>query len=268
MADNKRQVVFTGHSGGGAMAILATLYFLEKVGQNQNRNQNQNPNPPCCITFGCPLVGDRILGHAVRREKWSDHFINFVMRFDIVPRIMLGPASTEHQKILNFFNPSSQFYMAPINPPSGFYLNIMRNASSVATHEACKLMGCTNPLLETLRNFTELSPYRPFGTYIFCTGNGKLVVVQNPDAILQILFYCAQLSQEEATNIGARSLQEHLQYETELLESLGMQNVVYFESLEGLPLSSDGLMALTDLGLVSFLSQLLTSELQNFCSES
>nr|ABU43059.1 enhanced disease susceptibility 1 [Vitis vinifera] len=243
---DRRQVVFTGHSWGGAMAILATLYFLEKAGPNQN--------PPRCITFGSPLVGDRIFGHAVRREKWSDHFIHFVMRFDVIPRIMLGPASTEHQQILNFFNPRSQFYREPLDPPLGFYLNVMRSASSVAIHDACILMGCTNPLLETLRNFTELSPYRPFGTYIFCTGNGKLVVLKNPDAVLQILFYCAQLSQEEAAEIAQRSLHEHLAYENELQESLGMQNVVYLDSLEDLPLSSNGgpatvNIALNDLGL-------------------
>ena len=135
----------------------------------------------------------------------------------------------------------------------------MRSAASVATHDACNLMGCTNPLLENLRNFVDLSPYRPFGTFIFCTGNGKLVVVKNPDAALQMLFYTAQLSQEEAAEIAQRSLYEHLVYDNELQESLGMQNVVYLDdSLEELPLSSDSgpaivNTALNDLGLVSFL---------------
>ncbi|RVW52768.1 Protein EDS1L [Vitis vinifera] len=169
-------------------------------------------------------------------EKWSDHFIHFVMRFDVIPRIMLGPASTEHQQILNFFNPRSQILQGTLDPPLGFYLNVMRSASSVAIHDACILMGCTNPLLETLRNFTELSPYRPFGTYIFCTGNGKLVVLKNPDAVLQILFLLCS-------------------------ESLGMQNVVYLDSLEDLPLSSNGgpatvNIALNDLGLPGYAFEL------------
>ncbi|KAJ9677593.1 hypothetical protein PVL29_022531 [Vitis rotundifolia] len=241
----KKQVVFTGYSSGAPMAILATLYFLEKPEPNQS--------PPRCVTFGSPLVGDRIFGHAVRREKWSDHFIHFVMRYDVIPRIMLGPSS-EHQQILDFFNPRSEFFKRPIDPPLGFYSSVMRNASLVANYDACNLMGCRIPALETLRTFIELSPYRPFGTYIFCTGNGKLVVVRNPNAVLQILFYCAQWTQEKAADVAKGSLYEHLAYKDEIQESLGMQNVVYLDRLEELPVSSDGSpatvnAALNDLGL-------------------
>ncbi|KAJ9677597.1 hypothetical protein PVL29_022533 [Vitis rotundifolia] len=242
----KNQVVFTGYSSGAPMAILATLYFLEKPEPNQS--------PPRCVTFGSPLVGDRIFGHAVRREKWSDHFIHFVMRYDVIPRIMLGPSSTEHKQILDFFNPRSESFRQPIDSSSGFYSSVMRNASLVANYDACNLMGCRIPALETLRTFIELSPYRPFGTYIFCTGNGKLVVVRNPNAVLQILFYCAQWTQEEAAEVAKGSLYEHLAYKDEIKESLGMQNVVYLDRLEELPVSSDGSpatvnAALNDLGL-------------------
>ncbi|RVW21177.1 Protein EDS1L [Vitis vinifera] len=242
----KKQVVFTGYSSGAPVAILATLYFLEKSEPNQS--------PPRCVTFGSPLVGDRIFGHAVRREKWSDHFVHFVMRYDVIPRIMLAPSSTEHKQILDFFNPRSEFFRKPIDSPLGFYSSVMRNASLVANYDACNLMGCRIPALETLRNFIELSPYRPFGTYIFCTGNGKLVVVRNSNAVLQMLFYCAQWTQEEAAGVAQRSLSEHLAYKDEIQESLGMQNVVYLDRLEEIPVSSDGSpatvnTALNDLGL-------------------
>ena len=89
----KKQVVFSGYSSAGPIAILATLYFLE----------NSEPNrilPPHCLTFGSPLFGDRIFGHALRREGWSDYFTHFVMKYDIIPRIMLSPSSTEHAQIL------------------------------------------------------------------------------------------------------------------------------------------------------------------------
>ena len=257
----KKQVVFTGYSSGAPVAILATLYLLEKPEPNQS--------PPRCVTFGSPLVGDRIFGHAVRREKWSDHFVHFVMRYDVIPRIMLAPSSTEHKQILDFFNPRSEFFRKPIDSPLGFYSSVMRNASLVANYDACNLMGCRIPALETLRNFIELSPYRPFGTYIFCTGNGKLVVVRNSNAILQMLFYCAQWTQEEAAGVAQRSLSEHLAYKDEIQESLGMQNVVYLDRLEEIPVSSDGSpatvnTALNDLGLVSLLPFFLITLLPNY----
>ncbi|CAK9138677.1 unnamed protein product [Ilex paraguariensis] len=258
----KRQIVFAGHSSGGAIAILAALWFLEKY-----IRPNANNIPPKCVTFGSPLAGDRIFPHALRRENWARHFIHFIMRYDIVPRIMLAPLSSieqELQPILDLFKPrsSSPFdheFNSKINVASAFFVTVMRNASAISSHAACNLMGTTNLLLETVSSFVELSPYRPFGTYVFCTGNGKLVVVRNPDAVLQLLFYSAQLnSQTEGADVLHKSFKDHLIYEDELKESLDMQDVVYLEQLEDLPLSSDGSAsvdvattntALKDLGL-------------------
>lgn len=243
------------------MAILATLWFLEKY------TRAEGVQIPCrCVTFGSPLTGDKIFGHAIKRENWSRYFVHFVMKYDIVPRIMLAPRlpmEKELQKVLNFFKnfkfPISQNEVIQI--AHDFFMNVMRNASSVASHAACNLMGCTNMLLETFSNFIKLSPYRPFGTYVFCSTNGKLVVVENPDAVLQMLFYCSQLSSEEGVEIAIRSLNEHMLYEKELQESLEMQTVICLDHLEKLPLSSVGNTldevttvntALNDLGLVSF----------------
>ncbi|KAK9278381.1 hypothetical protein L1049_027946 [Liquidambar formosana] len=244
----KKRVVFTGHSSGGPMAILAMLWFLEHCPKPENDQIH-----PRCVTFGSPLVGDRIFPHALNRENWSCYFIHFVMKYDIVPRISLAPLSSiekELQPILQFFNPKSPYFGKTMDA-SDFYVNVMWNASSVASHAACNLMGYTNLLLETVTSFIELSPYRPFGSYVFFTGNGELVVVENPDAVLQLLFYCPQLSSEtELAVIANKSLADHLMYENELKECLQMQSVVSLDCLEELPLSSDGSnRALDDLGL-------------------
>ncbi|XP_059640254.1 protein EDS1L-like [Cornus florida] len=238
----KKRVVFAGHSSGGPVAILATIYFLEKYPRTDSSQK-----PFRCITFGSPLTGDRIFPHALRRENWADCFTHFVMKYDIVPRIMLSPCASIEQQlgtILAFFNPkSTNSQRESIEGAADtlvFFMTVMRNASAVASHAACSLKGSTNLLLETLTNFIQLSPYRPFGTYIFCSGNGKLAVVKNPDAVLQLLFYCCQLNNEaEALEIASRSLKEHLGYESELKESLEMQDVVYLDPTEKLPLTSD-----------------------------
>ncbi|KAI5406947.1 hypothetical protein KIW84_053267 [Lathyrus oleraceus] len=114
-----------------------------------------------------------------------------------------------------------------------FYSTVMKNAATVTRHVACNLMGSTNLLLETMTNFVELSPYRPFRTYIFC--NAKRFT---------------QLSE-----VANESIVQHLAYEAELEESLGMQNVVYLNKLDDLPLSlgdapnTDIATALDSLGL-------------------
>ncbi|XP_021719028.1 protein EDS1L-like isoform X2 [Chenopodium quinoa] len=260
-AATEKQIVFTGHSSGAATAIFATLWFLESWNQ-----RHINHGPPRCITFGSPLVGDKVLTHAVKREHWSQYFTHFIMRYDIIPRISLTPLPSiekELQPILHYYNPKSPFFASDsvgrTAEASTFVLTVMRNVSLVTSRAACKFMGCTNLLLENVTNFIELSPYRPFGTYVFCIGNGKFVTIKNSDAIHQSLFYCLQLGSESEWNeVAQRSLKEHLIYEHELLESMAKHRVAYLEHLEDLPLSAENMGegenfnvcgALNDLGL-------------------
>lgn len=261
--NERKQIVFTGHSSGGPVAIFATLWLLDKY---IRPDTSSTRIPPRCLTFGSPLAGNRILAHALKRQNWARYFTHFVQRYDIVPRIMLSPLSSITQElgpILSCFNPKSPLFNHPSilqsNEAIAFFMAVMRNASSVASRVACDLMGSTNSLLETISSFVKLSPYTPFGTYIFCTGNGKLVVVKNPNAVLQTLIYSSQLcSEAQVADAAHRCLYEHTAYEHELKESLEMQNVVYLNNLKDIPLSSNGSQsgeaatintALNDLGL-------------------
>lgn len=250
---DKKQIVFAGHSSGGAIAILAAIWFFEKY-----IRFDLYQTPPYCLTFGSPLVGNHIFSHALRRENWARYFIHFVMRRDIVPRILLTPFSHIAQglpHILKFLSPKSPYSLHDSPIASSFLLSVMRNALSVASHAACYLKGCTNLLLETVASIVELSPYRPFGIFVFCTGNGKLVVLDNPDAVLQLLFFCLQLGPEEDNSDFVNEMfKQHLVYESELQESLNMQDVTYLVNLVDVPLSADATTndaaALNDLGLV------------------
>ncbi|XP_027339698.1 protein EDS1-like [Abrus precatorius] len=251
----QEQIVFAGHSSGAPIAILATLWVLEKY----QRLKSRRGIPPICITFGSPLVGNHIFSHATRRENWSHYFLHYVMRYDIVPRILLSPLSSLDQRfepVSQSFNPKSKSFMSEsigrATSASDFHFAIMSNVATVTSHAACKLMGSTDTTLETFANFIPLSPYRPFGTYVFCTGNGKLgkqIVIKNPDAVLQLLFFSAQLSSEaEAAQVPYRSLREHSIYGTELQQT--SHNVVHLDDkLKKLLSSDDAPRALNDLDL-------------------
>ncbi|KAK7281856.1 hypothetical protein RIF29_10177 [Crotalaria pallida] len=245
----QKQIVFTGHSSGAPLAILATLWTLDKY----LTPKSHGGIPPLCVTFGSPLIGNHILSHATRRENWSSYFLHFVMRYDVVPRIFFSPLSAFDQRfeaISQFFNPAKStrsFTNESIGRDaaaiSEFYFSVMSNTAAVTNHAACKQMGSIDATLETIANFIPLSPYRPFGTYIFCTGNGnerKKIVVRNPDAVLQLLFFFAQLStEEEVAQVAHRSLQEHVVNGTELQQALGTQNVVYLDQLLKVPPGTD-----------------------------
>ncbi|KAI9086445.1 hypothetical protein K1719_031529 [Acacia pycnantha] len=250
--DGKR-IVFTGHSSGAPMAILATLWKLEMDRKQTDRKSIS----PVCLTFGSPLIGNHIFSHATKREHWSRFFIHFVLKYDIVPRISLAPFSSVERTIDPILQVLSKNRSSP-EPVrySEFYNTVVKNAATVASHQACNLMGSTNLLLETVKNFVVLSPYRPFGTFVLCTGNGRLVVMKNSEAVLQVLFHSAVLSREEGEGdeVAKNKVLQHLEYVKEVEESLGMQNVVYLDKLEEVPLSQDNDAAnvdsaLNDLGL-------------------
>lgn len=259
-----KPIIFAGHSAGGPIAIYAAIWVLEEY----KRSKRSLAHGPFCLTFGSPLTTDRIFCHAVRREEWSDRFVHFVMIHDIVPRILLAPLSSTKEfleQILPYFISTSTHHRADSIDKvklTALFDNVMRNASCVASHAACILMGSTNMLLDTMTKFVELSPYRPCGKYVFCTGNGRLVVMKNPDAVFQLLFYSLQLvSESEVQQTAVASLLAHLAYEDGLDKSLDMHNAVHLENLRELPLSSDDTTdiatktidaTLNDLNLVSW----------------
>ncbi|KAJ4972911.1 hypothetical protein NE237_006085 [Protea cynaroides] len=229
-----RKIVFTGYSSGGPIAIFATILFLQ-----------QNRIPALCVTFGSPLVGNHIFGHALRRENWAQYFVHFVMRYDIIPRVLLAPISSmreELQTILPCFDRNKLESKA--RSPEAFYsfCDIMRNALSVANYTACSFMGITNSLPQIITSFIDFSPYRPFGTYVFCTGEGRMFTLKNPDAILQLLSCSFRSDNAKAViDVACRSFKEHLGYENEFKDNLGKEDVVDLELLDlQLPLYSGG----------------------------
>ncbi|KAI3504621.1 hypothetical protein L2E82_46531 [Cichorium intybus] len=261
--ENKK-ILFTGHSSGGAIASLATLWMLDKYVKHRKIRF-----PIGCVTFGSPLIGDRTLSHAVRREKWAGHFTHFVMEHDIVPRIMLAPKISiqEHlPNILRFFqqklNPTNNksrkfpkfFHKStpgrtidqdPIDEEQAIELfeNVMMSASTVASHVAYNLMEPTNSLMKNLADdFVKVSPYRPFGYYVFCTKPLQQFRVENPDAVLQLLFYFLQLADENQnlSDFAVNSIEESFSYEEELKNGLQLESLVDLKDLNKNLLTPDG----------------------------
>lgn len=265
---DSKPIIFAGHSSGGPIAIYATIWLLEEY----KRLKKTLTHGPFCLTFGSPLTTDRIFCHAVRREEWSDRFVHFVMIHDIVPRILLAPLSSTkeflEQSLPYLISPSAHHKADSIDKSklTALFDNVMRNASCVASHAACILMGSTNMLLDTMTKFVQLSPYRPCGQYVFCTGTGRLVVVKNPDAVFQLLFYSLQLvSESESQQKAVASLPAHLAYEDGLDKNLDMRNAIHLENLCELPLSSDNTADIATKTIVDTLNDLNLSARARLC---
>ncbi|KAK9816587.1 hypothetical protein WJX72_002290 [[Myrmecia] bisecta] len=74
-----QDVVFCGHSLGGAVAAICTLRLLRLTG-GQARVR--------CISFGAPAIGNAALARAVAAVGWQTNFASYVLPEDLVPRLL------------------------------------------------------------------------------------------------------------------------------------------------------------------------------------
>ncbi|GLJ13084.1 hypothetical protein SUGI_0204870 [Cryptomeria japonica] len=215
---DKKTIVFTGHSFGGAIASLSTLWTLE----------NHHEISPLCITFGCPLVGDKIFAKAIEREKWSPYFCHIVSRHDIVPRICFSPfKSPPISKALEELMPYWYYSMRnqikaenqkPIQDGSHplskdnsqeFIKRVISDASQVLTHETAALVvGPANLVGGAVKDLIKRSPYRPFGYYIFCSTSGSVCCIENTETTMHMLYFAL-----ENSRLFGACIMEHIEYE-------------------------------------------------------
>jgi len=240
-----KTVVFTGHSMGGAIASLATLWMLDK------QLQPGKPKSVFCITFGFPLIGDEILSRAVRRKGWADQFCHVVLGRDIFSRVLLAPSISvckpletlfpywkRSMQSVRCFMDSTDTAMEealPLNVDgmTEFVGTVVQNCSAVVNYSSAVNMSPNNPFIAAVKALVKLSPYKPFGHYVFCSRSGG-IRIENHFAILPILFYTLQTSDANLEEF----ILEHVGYGNILPNAL--QSIVKLNELSDLPLSEAG----------------------------
>ncbi|KAH9328587.1 hypothetical protein KI387_000695, partial [Taxus chinensis] len=228
-----KTVLYTGHSVGGAVATLATLSVLEKLGKGKIASVY-------CITFGFPLTGDEVLARAVRRQGWANHFCHVVSRRDIFSRILLAPCITVSTpleallpnclKAMKHINDDDTDSIMEDAPPENVEFTdivktVLQHAYAVVNYISATNMDPSNKLIASLKPAVKLSPYRPFGYYVFCSEQGALWV-ENYEAVLPILYYFLATA--------PASVSEHIEY-GRMLHAI--TNVVKLKGLSNLALS-------------------------------
>eukprot|EP01018_Ginkgo_biloba_P017965 Gb_01272 [translate_table: standard] len=213
-----KAIVFTGHSFGGAIAALATLWVLEKRMRNLSS---------FCLTFGCPLIGDENLAHAIRRERWASQFCHVVLRNDILPRVLVAPLESVSEPLKALLvhwwrsmmtqsecdSTSHGMEEPPLSKQqiASFLSTVLRHASAVVRYSSTVCMGPTNMLMSGINSLNKLSPYRPFGYYVLCSRSGA-VCIENHKAVLQMLYYSLQSSDASLYQAIETCITEHTEY--------------------------------------------------------
>eukprot|EP01018_Ginkgo_biloba_P029721 Gb_18098 [translate_table: standard] len=211
--ENKR-IVFAGHSLGGAIASLATLWALEK--------RHECKAAPFCVTFGSPLVGDKRLSQAIRREKWSGQFFHVVSRHDIVSRILLAPSKSISKPLTALIpywwksmnsTAKNNDKRDPLSEEekSSLLTSVLKHASALANYVTVAYRASTNIVFGDVNNLVKQSPYRPFGCYVFCSKSGA-ACIDNHEAILQMLYYTLQSSDASPDRTSHACISEHTEY--------------------------------------------------------
>jgi len=190
-----KPIIFVGHSLGGAVATLATLWVLEK---------RLRQCSPFCITFGCPLVGDERLVEAVGRENWGGNFLHVISQHDIVPRMLLAPLESIAEPltaILPYWH--GEVADSSIQDACRTLLkNVLQYTHTVAYYGADSRGS---------DGIIKRSPYKPFGTYMFCSSHGA-ACIDNSETILMMLHLTMQSHELLSDNIVQDWFSEHIGY--------------------------------------------------------
>lgn len=81
--DVKSPLIITGHSLGGSIASLFTLWLLDSIYSKTSKR-------PLCITFGSPLVGDNAFQEAISEHPtWISCFLHIISNHDPIPTALV-----------------------------------------------------------------------------------------------------------------------------------------------------------------------------------
>lgn len=175
-----KRVVLTGHSLGGATAIVNTLRILseQKLGAEYH-------GALACITFGSPLLGDKALQKQVRDNGYARHFFTYVYETDIVPRLLLLQKGAQQQlhnglKGMNFYQmaeeKATEYLTTVFVTLLGSYIG--RGGAQVAAEATANAAAQFGKWA-----WDEVNPdYFPFGAYLFYK-DGEVQLAKDGDMI-------------------------------------------------------------------------------------
>ncbi|KAJ6964994.1 senescence-associated carboxylesterase 101-like isoform X3 [Populus alba x Populus x berolinensis] len=124
-------LIVTGHSLGGSIASLFTLWLLDNIKRTSNRNKL-----PLCITFGSPLLGDQGLQRAIsEHSKWNSFFLHVAANKDLVPRIFSTSQPSPRCKPFGTFFFCSELGCNCVDDPEVVSMLLRSTTSQVSAEE-------------------------------------------------------------------------------------------------------------------------------------
>lgn len=192
--DKSECIVFTGHSAGGAIASLATLWLLSYL------QTISSSKPVLCITFGSPMLGTDSLCQSILQQRWGGNFCHVVSQHDIVPSFFFAPSLPLSMNFPDSPHLSGEYKVE-------LFRTVVASLEKLSKGHQCE------------------SVYRPFGSYFFCSSMGA-ICVDNGTAIVKLLCFMLRKASPDS------SFEDHFKYK-DYIDKINWQFLERRNSLEG-----------------------------------
>ncbi|CAN1153368.1 GPI ethanolamine phosphate transferase 1 [Linum perenne] len=214
-------LIVTGHSLGGSIASLFTLWLLDCMSQLPSKKPSKKL--PLCITFGSPLIGDFGLNRGIsQRSTWNSCFLHVVSSQDLLPKLLLTSSSvtSPQQQYMPFgtFMLCSELGHACVEHPQVVSLLFRKAMELTTTH---------------LVSSDEL-PVQHYGSVLqhiktraLCRGSSQLgfQIVDSLQAGIVLLFEAIGITQNQQQNPNIMELGAQLERK-ERLSMLSRRNAM------------------------------------------
>lgn len=235
LTEKSKPIVITGHSLGGTVATLCTLWLLSYF------QPVSSPLQVLCITFGSPMLGNESLSKAVLRERWGGNFCNVVSKHDIMPRMLFAPQASFTQ--LHFPVLLKYWHLSMNSPRFGMLAQLHDEVKA----ELFRLVMCHLEVIAQAGEEVAKSLFWPLGSYLFCSEEGA-ICVDNAVSVIKMMYLLLM------TGSPCSSVEDHLKY-GDYVEKVSLQFLKQSSFMQAdIPESSyeSGVaMALQSLGIYS-----------------
>ncbi|XP_063729449.1 uncharacterized protein LOC134857043 [Symsagittifera roscoffensis] len=202
--NNARQILTCGHSLGGAVSSLVHMFLLFELHNSEQNDINISKENVINITFGAPMVGDRVFANSVRERGFTENIFQFASAWDVVPVILSfghfkeflrnAPARTCKEKVLKALGVIGSLFFK-IRPTETTKLCLVVLGLETEADKIKNALVVLKSCKTTLQRSFDESHYVPIGNYLRIREK-EITPVGNNEKIIELLLKEALQSED------------------------------------------------------------------------
>ncbi|XP_054807431.1 lipase-like PAD4 isoform X2 [Prosopis cineraria] len=208
-----KSIIITGHSLGGAIASLCTIWLLSYL---QSISSSMSV---LCITYGSPLLGNESFSRAILKERWGGNFCHVVSKHDIMPRLLFAPIILLNSQICSLL----QFWQFSMTYP-----DLGNFGVQISDQEKADLLTFVMTYLNNAASQDGEGSlpvlFHPFGSYFFVSDEGA-VCVDGTATVIKMMHLML------GTSSPAECIKDHLKY-GDYVNKLSLQSLNHKNSMQ------------------------------------